>query len=362
MNNEDFDREAAEAAFENAYDEAHPKFEEISKEKLIISLLGSVNAGKSKTINALTGIKYAEVKARSGWTKEITLYELHKGIFIADTPGLFDIDQAVSQKASTYVEENCDIVLFFLNAAVGITAHEKEAFKAASSLDKSIVVVLNKIDCLQEGDLPDLVEQIEDEIGIAPFPISARDGQGIRELNEAIVDILEKKGKDLLFLKVSKHKEKTVSRWINAATVSAVAIGATPIPGSDIVPLTTLQVGLALKIAFIYGIKPSKNDVMKVVGVTVTGSAGKQIVRWAITALKATGWIPGAQLVEAAAMAIGAIVAGGLTFSFGWTCNVYYKKGMKIDLPEVGVIFKSYYDQYKRRGDDGASFVSSLPE
>jgi len=71
-----------------------------------------------KTINALTGIKYTDVKARAGWTKEVSLYELKKGVFIADTPGLFDIDESVSQKASDFVENNSDIILFFLNAAV----------------------------------------------------------------------------------------------------------------------------------------------------------------------------------------------------------------------------------------------------
>ena len=362
MNDEEFDREAFEEAGKKAYDEAHPEFERLSKEKLIISLLGSVNAGKSRTINALTGMNYANVKTRSGWTKEISLYELHPGIFIADTPGLFDIDNKVSQKADTFVEENSDLVLFFLNAAVGITAHEKDAFKRVSALGKDIVVVLNKVDVLQAGDLPVMIEQIEEEIGIVPIPISAQSGEGVEELNDAIVQILKKKGKDLLFLKVSTRKEKTVSKWIYGATASAAVIGGIPIPGSDIVPLTGLQVGLAIKIAFIYDIKVSRGDVMILIGTTVTGNAGRQIMKWTITALKGLGWIPGAQLVEIAAMAVGAAVAGSLTFAFGFTCNAYYKGGMKMDLSKVGEIFNIFYAEHKRRGDDGASYVPRLPE
>lgn len=349
MNNDEFEKEKYEEAFERAYDEKHAEFEKISKEKLIISLIGSVNAGKSQTINALTGIKYTEVKARAGWTKDISLFELKKGVFIADTPGLHDIDESVSNKASSFVEEKSDIVLFFLNAAVGITRHEKEAYQKVHALGKEMIVVLNKIDALDEDEIKDVVEQIEEELNIVPIAISAKKSIGMEKLNEKIISILEEKGKELLFLKVSRYKDKTVSNWINGASVSAAGIGAIPIPGADIVPLTALQVGLAMKIAYIYDITPTKADVMKLVASTVTGQVGKQVARFAITALKATGWIPGAQLLEVAACGIGATVAGSMTYGFGWACNAYYKSGMTMDLGDVGEIFENSYSEYKQK-------------
>ena len=352
MGEQEFEKEKYEEAFKKAYDEKHAEFEKISNEKLIISLIGSVNAGKSKTINALTGIKYAEVKPRAGWTKEISLYELKSGVFIADTPGLYDINEDVSKKASEFVENNSDVVLFFLNASVGVTKHEKNAFTEISKLGKEIIIVLNKIDALDEDEIDDVIEQVKEELGATPIAISAKNGSNINVLNERIIEILEEKGKDIIFLKVSRYKEKTVAKWINGASITAAGIGAIPVPGSDIVALTTLQVGLAMKIAFIYDIKPTKNDVMTLVASTVTGSIGKQIVRWAITALKAAGWIPGAQLLEIAIAGIAASVAGSLTYGFGWACNAYYKSGMAMDLGDVGDIFKSSYEEYKNKTDN----------
>lgn len=349
MSETEFEKEKYEEAFERAYDEKHAEFEKISKEKLVISLIGSVNAGKSQTINALTGIKYTEVKARAGWTKDISLFELKKGVFIADTPGLHDIDESVSNKASNFVEEKSDIVLFFLNAAVGVTRHEKEAYEKVHALGKEMIVVLNKIDALDKDDIIDVTEQIKEELHTTPIAISAKKSIGIEKLNEKIVSILEEKGKELLFLKVSRYKDKTVNDWINGASVTAAGIGAIPIPGADIVPLTTLQVGLAMKIAYIYDITPTKADVMKLVASTVTGQVGKQAARWAITALKATGWIPGAQLLEVAASAIGATVAASLTYGFGWASNAYYKSGMTMDLGDVGEIFENSYSEYKQK-------------
>lgn len=349
MSKEEFDNGNYEAVIEKTYDEKHTEFEKISKEKLVISLIGSVNSGKSKTINVLTGIKYTEVKARAGWTKEISLYELKKNVFIADTPGLHDVDEEVSKKASDYVEENSDIVLFFLNAAVGVTRHEKEAYGKLTQLGREMIVVLNKIDTLDEDEIEDVIEQIKEELGVTPIGISAKNNIGIEKLNDKILEILEERGKELLFLKVSRYKDKTVSNWINGASVSAAGIGAIPIPGADIVPLTALQVSLAMKIAYIYDIKPSKGDIMKLVASTVTGQVGKQVAKWAITALKATGWIPGAQLLGVAVCAVAAAVAAALTYGFGWACNAYYKSGMTMDLGDVGEIFKNSYDEHYKK-------------
>ena len=51
MSEQNFDKDRFEEGCEKAYDEKHAEFEPISQQKLIISFLGSVNAGKSRTIN-----------------------------------------------------------------------------------------------------------------------------------------------------------------------------------------------------------------------------------------------------------------------------------------------------------------------
>jgi len=347
MDNTDFDFKEYEAAFENSYNEKHEEFENLIKQKLVISLIGSVNAGKSKTINALTGIDYTEVKARAGWTTEVSIYPLNDQVFIADTPGLFDINEKVSNKASDFVEKSSDIILYFINATSGITAHDKKSFESIQKLGKQTIVVLNKIDALDKSEIVDVINQTKEELGIFPIPISSKTGEGIELLEQQILDLLKIHGKDLLFVKVSKFKENRVKKWINAATVSAATIGAIPIPGSDIIALTSLQVGLALKIAYIYDIKASKQDVMKIVASTITGSIGRQISRWSITTLKAAGWIPGAQLLEVAISAIAATVAASMTYAFGWACSAYYKSGMAMDLGVVGEIFEEKYKSHK---------------
>ena len=349
------DFEAYEEAFDKSFTKESKKFEEIKKQKLIISLYGTVNSGKSSTINALTGQKLADVKAIAGYTKEIKLYEFRENVYITDTPGLDDINAENSARAQEFVEEDTDIILFFFNAGVGAAKSTVDAYKKLQSLGKPIVVVLNKVDILTSDEKKEMEQDIEEKIGAKIVPISARDNIGIDFLNRSIVEILESKGKALLYLKVSKFKDEQVDIWITGAAITAAGLGAIPIPGADMIPLTTLQVTLGMKIAFIYDCEVTKKDVMQLVAATVTGSLGRQIYRWGIQALKAAG-LPGG-LTTVATSAVASIIASSVTYGFGHACKAYYKSGMTLDLDGVGDIFKNMAKQYGNQ----SPLIKSIP-
>ena len=339
---------AYKKAFEESFTNESRKFEEIKKQKLIISLYGTVNTGKSSTINALTGQKLADVKAVAGYTKEITLYEFRKkNVYITDTPGLDDIDEENSARAQEFVEEDTDIILFFFNAGVGASRSVVIAYEKLQSLGKPIIPVLNKIDILSPVEQEQMERDIKEKSGAKVVPISARDNIGINLLDRNLLEILESKGKDLLYLKLSRFKDEQVDTWIKGAAIAAAGTGAIPIPGADMIPLTALQVGLGMKIAFIYECEVTKKDVMQLVAATVTGGLGRQIYRWGIQGLKAAGWF-GGPLGEGAVMAVAATVAASVTYGFGHACKAYYKSGMTLDLDGVGEIFRNMQKQYKK--------------
>ena len=191
------------------------------------------------------------------------------------------------------------------------------------------------------------INYIKAETGIAPIAISSKKKIGIELLHLQIMKIVENSGKDLLYAKVSRYKEEIVKKWINTATTSAATVAAVPIPGSDIVPLTAIQVGLAMKIADIYDCKVNKADIMKLIASTIMGSFSKQAYKAAITAMKGLGWL-GGPILEGAVMAVAATIAATTTYAFGWSCNFYYKNGMSIDLGDLGVFYQQTYDEYKK--------------
>ena len=343
------DFKAYEKAFDAAFTNESEKFEEIKNQKLIMALYGSVNSGKSTTINALTGRKLADVKAVAGWTKEIQLYRFSKNVYITDTPGLDDVTKENSVRAKEFVEQDTDIILFFFNAGSGATGSTVEAYKELQRLGKPIIAVLSKTDMLTLDEQEEMEQDIKEKTGTKVVAISIREKEvkGIDVLHRNILEVLESLGKGLLYLKVSKFKDEQVDRWIRGLAISAAGIAALPIPGADIIPLTTLQVGLAMKIAFIYECEVTKKDVMQLIAATVTGSIGRQIYRLGIQGLKLAGWA-GGPIGEGVVVAIAAGVAGSVTYGFGHACKEYYKSGMMLELDRVGEIFRDMQKQYKR--------------
>lgn len=91
----DLSRYADDAS--KVFDQEAKKAAQQTDQLLVISLVGNVNAGKSATINALTGKRYADVKPVAGWTKEVSLFPLpgFPMVRVADTPGLEDVDEKV---------------------------------------------------------------------------------------------------------------------------------------------------------------------------------------------------------------------------------------------------------------------------
>lgn len=351
-NFENLNTESYEDTFSREYDKQKSKFDETVKSKLIISLIGDVNVGKSQTINALTGRKLSEVSGVAGETKNVFLHKFYDDVYIADTPGLDDINESVSRIATEFIHKDTDIILFFIDANSGAKKTTIDTFNSLKNLNKPLLIVLNKIDTWYDhNEMTDVkaynevTNQIEKETGYLPIPISAKKNINIKNLNDAICDILQKEDKELLFMKVSRYKEGKVSIWINGATVTAFSIGAIPLPGADIVPLTGLQVGLALKIAYIYNCKVSKEDIMSLMASTITGSVGKHLFKLGVQALKGLGWA-GGPIGSGATAALGGTIAASITYAFGWVCNVYYKSGMTINLEELGIVYKEMYENY----------------
>lgn len=345
-NTPDMDSQGYEEAVARNVEGEIEKFKKEVQSKLVISLIGDANAGKSLTINALTGRKLSSVNAKSGWTQIIELHPfVTEGgediVLIADTPGLHDTaTPELALKAEQFVEKDADIILFFVNAASNRSPEEANSFRAVLALGKPTIVVFNKIDTIEEESINDVVADLKKRFGYQiVIPISAKKGTNVKALNDKILEILGEKGKDLLFLKISRYKEDKVRAWVRGAAIAAAGIGAIPLPGADIVPLTSLQVALCLKIAYIYNCQINKGDVMNLISSTVTGLVGRTIFREGI---KFLGDLFGPVTATVSA-GVAAAIAGSMTWGLGWAANAYYKSGMTIDLGEVAEIYKQAY-------------------
>ncbi len=111
------------------------------------------------------------------------IYELN----LIDTPGHVDFSYEVSRSLTA-----CEGALLVVDAAQGVQAQSVANCYTAAELDLEIVPVLNKID-LPAADPERVAREIEDIIGVpaeGAIRASAKTGEGIREILEAIVALV----------------------------------------------------------------------------------------------------------------------------------------------------------------------------
>lgn len=308
--------------------------DQLNKE-ILIAMVGDVNAGKSSTLNRLMQKDVAEVGAQPGETKEVQKFYYRDNILFVDTPGLDDIYQEHSQETLKFYNQ-ADVILFFLNAAGTVLSDtELKSLNKIATLNKKIILVLNKIDAAD--DVPSLVNYILDHTGFAypVIPISSKTGAQMEFLQKEILQQLKDVNKDLLLASNMSDKSSVAKRWILAAGASAAAIGAVPIPGADFVPLTTLQVGLMLKLSTLYGKPITKDHAKELIIATIVGNIGKTAFRQIVKV------IPGAGMVVAAS------VAGSMTVALGFAIKYMHENNMELTPATLKKVYKTFLKTQK---------------
>ncbi|MBQ7158877.1 MAG: translation elongation factor 4 [Treponema sp.] len=107
-------------------------------------------------------------------------YELN----FVDTPGHVDFSYEVSRAIAS-----CEGALLLIDASQGVESQTVSNLYMAMEQDLEIVPVINKID-LPSANIPEIKRQIDHDLGLDSadaVPVSAKTGEGIDDLMEAIV-------------------------------------------------------------------------------------------------------------------------------------------------------------------------------
>lgn len=333
----EFEKEVMQA-MDRMFENEMKKVNDALDQDLLISLIGEVNAGKSSTVNKIIGEDIASTNPMPGETVSVDPYNIRglENIKFMDTPGLNDPNDENPKKTLEFVQKS-DVVLFFLNAAGTVFSEsEKEKFNEIEKHNKDILIVLNKIDAAE--NIPSIVQFVKEHTAnkYKVIPISSKTEENLETLKKEVLFLLEKKGKDLLFAKSMKEKSSAATRWIIGAGVSAGVIGASPIPGSDVLPLTTLQVGLIIKLSNLYDKPLTKKAAKDMIVITATQTIGHTIYRQALK------FIPGAGSI------IGGTVASSMTLALGYGVKYAYENNIAIDYDMIGDIFEKLKNREKK--------------
>ena len=163
-----------------------------------IAFYGRSNSGKSSTINKILGRKsLAKSSGTPGKTKEINFFAINDEFTIVDLPGYGYARVSKGERETLeklirwYAFEThafARMNVFILDSKVGLTDIDKEFLLPLIAEGKSVMVLMNKIDKLNQKDRNKNMKKIQEDLGpnVVVLPFSARTGRGVKEFWEHV--------------------------------------------------------------------------------------------------------------------------------------------------------------------------------
>jgi len=169
-----------------------------------VAIIGRPNVGKSTLLNRLTGEKLAIVSRKPQTTRNRILGVVTRPdyqIAFLDTPGVHKakggLNRLMVDTALSAISD-ADVVLFLIEAAarrdgtVEVGEGNQLVLERLKQTGKPTVLAINKIDVVpKKGMLLPIIDTYRGEHPFAEiFPISATKGDGVLELEQALVKLL----------------------------------------------------------------------------------------------------------------------------------------------------------------------------
>lgn len=160
------------------------------KKSGIITICGRPNVGKSTLTNAFVGEKVAIVTNKPQTTRNRICAVLNRGesqFVFMDTPGLHKARTRLGDYMVNVVKESVsdvDAVLLLVEPIPNIGAPEQELIERIKTLSCPAVLVINKVDTLEQKEKLLEVIQVYNQAHQfdAVVPVSAKEGEGVEEL------------------------------------------------------------------------------------------------------------------------------------------------------------------------------------
>ena len=158
----------------------------------IVAIVGRANVGKSSLFNAVVGRREAIVAKEPGTTRDsVTAKATYEGkdFWLVDTAGLKSAEDQFELSIQDQISEassSADLILTVVEADVPPTQEDRQVATMALKSKKTVLLVVNKIDKNQKGDLSSW-----QTLGIKQIlPTSVSQKQGIEEVVASVAEQL----------------------------------------------------------------------------------------------------------------------------------------------------------------------------
>ena len=183
-------------------------------------ILGKPNAGKSSLMNVLIGQERAIVTDVAGTTRDTLeehIYLQGISLNVVDTAGIRDTEDVVERigvERAMKAARDGDLIIYVVDGSTPLDENDEEIMNfirtagsdGDANVDKKVIVLLNKTDlmvCVEK-------EELESRTGCTVIPISAKEEQGIENLEEEIRRMFfngEIKFNEEVYITNVRHKE-----------------------------------------------------------------------------------------------------------------------------------------------------------
>lgn len=159
--------------------------------KGIVAIVGSPNVGKSTIFNRLIGERHAIIDDEAGITRDrlyATCNWLGHSFSLIDTGGIELANRPFQEQIRAQVQiaiDEADVVVFVVDAKVGISADDRMVAKLLYKVKKPIILVCNKVD--EVARVADAQEFYALGLG-EPLIVSGSHGVGIGDLLNKIIE------------------------------------------------------------------------------------------------------------------------------------------------------------------------------
>ncbi len=145
---------------------------------LQVAFIGRSNVGKSSLLNTLVGqTKLARSSATAGRTQEINFFLINEKLYFVDLPGYgyargsFEKRGLIYERIDGYLFQSGikhKKVVLLIDAKTGMTASDQEMFEELKKNNKDIIIVITKIDRVNQSEKQKNVNAIKKITGSYP--------------------------------------------------------------------------------------------------------------------------------------------------------------------------------------------------
>ena len=158
-----------------------------------VSIIGRPNTGKSTLLNTIINNKIAIVSDVAGTTRN-SIHGVYNDsetqIVFVDTPGIHKPQDKLGRELNKEAYSNLsdiDLILFIVDASIGIGKGDKFIINALKNNDVPVILILNKIDKLNNEGILNAINSYKDLYDFAEIvPISALKNDNVDRLLKVV--------------------------------------------------------------------------------------------------------------------------------------------------------------------------------